>query len=65
MRPLSPIHVLETIEPTGTVLNPCEIHASSAASATATAGTTPGATLLVQVDSAATQAPVTGSEVRD
>lgn len=53
MRPLSPIRVVETIEPTASVLNPCEIH-----SATTVA---PSATLFVKVDSG--QNPVGNTEV--
>lgn len=58
MRPLSPIRVVEAIEPSASVLNPCEIHSGAA---TAAAAATPGATLFVQVDSA--QAPVASTEV--
>ncbi|VDK20363.1 unnamed protein product [Taenia asiatica] len=59
MRPLSPIRVVEAIEPSASVLNPCEIHSGAA---TAAAAATPGATLFVQVDSA--QAPVASTELQ-
>ncbi|KAM3182527.1 hypothetical protein ACTXT7_012195 [Hymenolepis weldensis] len=54
MRPSSPIRVVETIEPTASVLNPCEIH-----SATTVA---PSATLFVKVDSG--QSPVGNTEIQ-
>ncbi|EUB60230.1 hypothetical protein EGR_04940 [Echinococcus granulosus] len=57
MRPLSPIRVVEAIEPSASVLNPCAIHPAAG-----TAAATPGATLFVQVDS--TQTPVASTELQ-
>ncbi|VDM35716.1 unnamed protein product [Hydatigera taeniaeformis] len=57
MRPLSPIRVVEALEPSASVLNPCEIHPGAA-----TATAPPGATLFVQVDS--TQTPVVSTELQ-
>ncbi|CDS38178.1 hemicentin 1 [Echinococcus multilocularis] len=57
MRPLSPIRVVEAIEPSASVLNPCAIHPAAG-----TAAATPGATLFVQVGS--TQTPIASTELQ-